>query len=462
MHLPPQLALLLTLGFITFLFRREIRAQRHVSGALWVPFFWLFIIGSKYVSEWLNIFGFHVGAVNAEDGSPIDSVVFGLLILSGLYVLHQRGVNLSEVVRNNRWLTVYLTYCFLAILWSDFPFVAVKRWLKVLGHPIMALVILTEPDPEEAIIQLLKRCAYVWVTISVLWIKYFPQLGRSFSFWNGQAENSGIAANKNMLGLILFISAVFFYWYFLKVWRREKTKERRTELILLCLFVYMTGWLIHMSQSSTCLLSFLVAAAMISLLNLPRLNPRYISGYMLALVLFCFVAEGLFGIYSNMLEVLGKSPTLTDRTSVWNDLLHIQVNPIIGTGFESFWLGDWVKPLWRKWPWRPNEAHNCYLETYLNLGLAGLFLLIAWMVSVYYKARRDLIDGSAWGPFRMGVLVAIVFYNWTEANLRGLDPIYFLFFLIAMDYPRPGSATATQTVEYGVGEAHGELASAKA
>ena len=113
-------------------------------------------------------------------------------------------------------------------------------------------------------------------------------------------------------------------------------------------------------------------------------------------------------------------------------------------GFESFWLGDWIKPLWHKWPWHPNEAHNCYLETYLNLGIAGLFFLIAWKISIYYKARRDIIKGSAWGPFRLGVLVAIVFYNWTEANLRALDPIFFLFFsslwtILKSDSPLPWS-----------------------
>ena len=48
---------------------------------------------------------------------------------------------------------------------------------KILGHPIMALIVLTEPDFEEALIRLMKRCAYVVVPISILWIKYYPRLG---------------------------------------------------------------------------------------------------------------------------------------------------------------------------------------------------------------------------------------------------------------------------------------------
>ena len=41
----------------------------------------------------------------------------------------------------------------------------------------MALIVLTEPDPEEALIRLMKRCAYVVVPVSILWIKYYPRVG---------------------------------------------------------------------------------------------------------------------------------------------------------------------------------------------------------------------------------------------------------------------------------------------
>jgi hypothetical protein len=36
----------------------------------------------------------------------------------------------------------------------------------------------------------------------------------------------------------------------------------------------------------------------------------------------------------------------------------------------------------------------------------------------------------------LGFLVAAIIYNWTEAAFRTLGPIWFAFFLIAMDYPK--------------------------
>ncbi len=447
MHLSPTLALFLTIAFIVYLFWRDIREQRGVTGALWIPLLWLTIIGSRFASQWLDTFGLHQDSDDLEGGSQLDAAVFGLLIVLGLYVLNRRRVQLSEVIRNNRWLTFFFVYCFLSILWSDFPLVAFKRWLKVLGHPVMVLVLLTEPDPEEAIIRLMKRCAYVWILVSILFIKYFPEWGREFNTWTGASSNTGITFGKNALGVDCFILGVFFFWYFLKTWRMEKSDERRNELILIAVFLGMDGWLLDMARSSSSLVSFLVAATILVFLGLRSVNPRYIGAYLIVAMVVGMVAEEGFGIYSSVLQILGKDPTLTDRTLVWQDLLQMKINPIFGTGFESFWLGDRLKILWAKWWWQPNEAHNAYLETYLNLGLIGLFLLIGWFIATYRKARRDLIDHLDWGRFRLAFLVAVLFYGWTEAAFRALDPVYFAFYLIAMDYPKPQFVPAGQSLE---------------
>ena len=53
------------------------------------------------------------------------------------------------------------------------------------GHPIMALIVLTEPNLEEALIQLMKRCAYVVVPVSILFIKYYLDLGVRYDPWTG-------------------------------------------------------------------------------------------------------------------------------------------------------------------------------------------------------------------------------------------------------------------------------------
>ena len=90
--------------------------------------------------------------------------------------------------------------------------------------------------------------------------------------------------------------------------------------------------------------------------------------------------------------------------------------------------------------WHPIQAHNGYLETYLNLGYIGLGFMLVLIVNTYQKAGRALIAGMDFARFRLGFLAAFVLYNWTEAAFKALHPVFFIFFLIAMDYPRPLTA----------------------
>src|SRR6266481_1626715 len=380
LHLPPIVATVLTLGFIIFLFRRDIREKPDVSGALWLPLLWLVIGCSRPVSAWLNIFGLPVsGAPSVEEGSPLDAWVYFALIIAGFCVLAKRQVRLSEVVSNNGWLIVFLLYCFISITWSDFPFVAFKRWLKILGHPIMALIVLTEPDPKEALIRLMKRCAYIVVPVSILFIKYYPELGRGFSPWGG-AMNTGINTDKNMLGADLLIPGYFFFWYLLQTWQTKRSTRRRNELRLIAGFLIGIWWLFSQAHSATSLTCLLVGILVVVFVGIRSINKNLIGTYMLAALVLLAVAEMGFGISGRFSESLGRGTGFTGRTGLWTALLGLHTNPIVGTGFESFWLGERPQQLEGIFFFIPNEAHNGYLETYLNLGSIGLFILIALFI----------------------------------------------------------------------------------
>ena len=52
----------------------------------------------------------------------------------------------------------------------------------------MALIILSEAKPSAAVSSVLRRCAFVLLPLSIVFIKYFPWLGRGYSDWTGQAS----------------------------------------------------------------------------------------------------------------------------------------------------------------------------------------------------------------------------------------------------------------------------------
>ena len=446
-HLPPAVASFLTLALIVFLFRRDIREKPDVSGALWLPLIWLVITCSRSLSWWLNLFGLPVsGASSVEEGSPLDASFYFVLIAAGFYVLHQRQTSLSEIVRNNQWLTIFFVYCLISVLWSDFPFIAFKRWIKVLGLPIMALIVLTERNREEAVRRLMKRCAYVIVPVSILYIKYYPQWGRTFDPWSGEACNTGITENKNMLGTDLLILGFFFFWHLLQTWPTERTTRRRHELRLIAGFLIGIWWLFLQAHSATASISFSIGALTVVFVGLRFINKNLIGTYISAALVLFAAAELGFGISGGVSESLGRGSGLSGRTLLWARLLEIPINPILGTGFESFWLGERPNRLAGLFYFIPNEAHNGYLEIYLTLGLIGLFIFIALFIATFWKTRRELFRNFEWGRYRLGFLVAVVLYNWTEAGFKTIAPISFVFYMIALDYPRPDLTSAQSFV----------------
>ncbi len=241
----------------------------------------MLILCSRQPSEWLDIFGLHLGAASLEEGSPLDACVYSGLIAAGAVRLGKRRVQLSRIIRNNQWLTIFFVYCLLAIFWSDFPFVAFKRWIKVSGHPIMALIVLTEPNPVEAVTRLMKRCAYVIVPVSILFIKYYPQWGRGFDSWTGTASNTGITTNKNALGGDCLIFGFFFFWYLLGTRGSERDRMRRKEIFLMAGFLVAIWWLFSMAHSSTSLVSCALGVLLMGFLGLRFVEKRFIGTYLI-------------------------------------------------------------------------------------------------------------------------------------------------------------------------------------
>src|SRR5262249_49709350 len=126
--MPPRLALALTACFILFLLRRGSKRVEGVSSAVWVPCCWLLVFGWKALSQWLEWRGAAETAEVTLEGSPLDrAVLFGLIAMAAV-VLMRRRVGWGQTLRNNWALVIFLSYCAVSVLWSDFPFVAFKRW----------------------------------------------------------------------------------------------------------------------------------------------------------------------------------------------------------------------------------------------------------------------------------------------------------------------------------------------
>ncbi len=235
---------------------------------------------------------------------------------------------------------------------------------------------------------------------------------------------------------------------------------RRKEIFLIAGFLLAICWLFSKAHSSTSFVSCVLGISLVAFLGLRFVDRRLIGTYLVCAAITFALAQWMFDVWGGFLQFLGKDPTLTDRTEVWHDVLQTGINPFLGAGFESFWLGDRLKTIWDKWAFHPTQAHNGYLETYLNLGLVGLVIMVGVLLAAFGKAKAELLRSFGFGRFRVGFVVAVMAYNWTEAVFKNISAIWFVFYLIALDYPQePLAATDESDETTGVQE-EGELVSA--
>jgi exopolysaccharide production protein ExoQ len=433
--MPPKIALLLTVAFILWLLARDLKARQNVSPALWIPLLWLLILGSRPVSLW---FGVQVAGGSELDGSPLDRLVFLCLLLAGVFVLVKRRVRFGGIVAGNKWLFIFFLYLGISVLWSDYPFVAFKRWIKDVGNIVMILVVLSEGEPVEAVKTVFLRCAYVLVPASVLCIKYFPDFGRGYDPY-GNVSYGGVTMNKNMLGATLLIYSIVLLWEMLELHDDQSKARKKFEMSSCLLLLGMVAWLFLMAQSQTSLICTLLGAGILLAMRLPSIRSQAsrIELYVLALALLLVFLNSVFDITGSFVHALGRNITLSGRTEIWQRALSVPINPLIGTGYYSFWLDPKRVDIVNADYWfRLNEAHSGYIETYLNEGLIGVFLLAALLISASRQIKRDLLNGEgAFNTVRLAFLAIAVAYNFTEAAFNRMGFIWFAFLLSIVSCP---------------------------
>ena len=140
-----------------------------------------------------------------------------------------------------------------------------------------------------------------------------------------------------------------------------------------------------------------------------------------------------FDINGDLAGAVGRDPTLTDRTAIWKIVLNMHTNPLVGTGYESFWLGPRLQTIWQTFG-PINESHNGYLEVYLNLGLIGVVLLVGLLITSYRNICRQFTSSSELVSLNISVWVIVLFYNMTEAAFKS-GVMWVIFLLVAIVVP---------------------------
>jgi exopolysaccharide production protein ExoQ len=418
--------------------RQEARQRVGISLAIWLPTLWMMRVSSRAFGYWLP-----------DDLASLgDPIILSALTIMGLAVLAQRTNLLGLLFQQNRAFLLFLIFMSFSVFWADDILEALKRWFRVVGDVTMALIVLTEVNPFASILCVIRRALFFLIPLSLVFSLYFPDIGL------GEGGSwTGVTVDKNWLGLLSFVATAFLLWN----WAMRKRKPELAvdirlagvpfEIPYLALSLYLLWGGAAGSRSSTAIVLLALAVGLFYLMDYVKkgkIKIGSLAAVFIIAMLFFQVLPSLTGhrsLKDHFIEqVLHKDVNLTDRAEFWPLLLKKgMAHPWVGSGFDSFFTPQMQDQIEAELAinetyFKPNQAHNGYIQVFLNLGVAGVLLLGLTIYAAFKGINRLLSEDFEFGRFRLILLICTLVSNYTEATFaRPTEFVWFIFLLGAVN-----------------------------
>ena len=405
------------------------------SKAFWLPVIWIWIAGSRAVSTWFPAGSESAGNLAATlDGSPMDAFIFEALIVAGLIALFQRKNRAMILLKASGPVLIYFLYCLISTAWSPIHGPAFKRWIKDFGDLVMVLLIVTEAQPIAALRRLFSRVGFILLPFSIPLIKY-SSLGCSYNEYG--PTNTGVTTNKNSLGLTVLVISLGALWNVRALLLNRNAPNRTRRLVAQGALLFFGIVLLQMAHCATAIACFILGGGLMLATGLRAIKSRPTRVH--ALCMGFILAGGItlvFGGESIVTGALGRRADL-GRADIWKASIAAADNPILGTGFESFWNTNVEKVALGLQGYDVQtihnlvSAHNGYVEVYLDLGWVGVCLIALILISGYRHAVACFRRDPQFGGLLLTYIATCAFYSITEVGFRVLTPSW-IFLLLAV------------------------------
>lgn len=230
--------------------------------------------------------------------------------------------------------------------------------------------------------------------LSAAYIVVFPYFG--IMGGNHAGAFRGVFLHKNMFGLFCVLSSLFCLACF---FRESKFKNK-----CFYLFAYFLSFVLTVGSKSTTslLLFFLLTASFFFfylLIKIRNLQKRSFIYYAFITVLL-FITVTFSAYYEEIAYALGKDPTLTGRTGLWEILMYISFDrPILGHGLGLFFRPEIMHQYSIEFGWVAKSAHNSFIDLFLGVGFLGsavfLLYLLLNLIKFPFIANNDPVKALA-------------------------------------------------------------------
>ena len=354
--------------------------------------------------------------------NTLNQIIFGTLFILSIILLIDKRKEVIQLIKREKYFFIFLVWCLLSILWSEYPFVSFKRYIQYLTTITVPLAILLYFKNSDELLKYFFYILSAYIIISLATIFTIPMARNEQGYWRG------IHTDKNGFGQITIMLIIFFSIHF--------GKSTSLKIKVLDMFFILTSIVLTVgSRSSTALITLSFLIALWISFNLDKLfNPigirKTISLILIFFsLLFLFITIFLYPeLFQPIMDAMGKDLTFSGRIDIWNDIwLKAKDHLLMGAGFRGFWVIDspTIIELYQKYIWLPNEAHNGYLDILNEIGIVGIILFFMIIINYFVNLIKEKSNRD-WSWF----VVASIILNITESKFitpKAVTGVMFIY-----------------------------------
>ncbi|PSN14744.1 hypothetical protein C7293_10230 [filamentous cyanobacterium CCT1] len=331
----------------------------------------------------MGIFGF--GPDDAETG-VIPSFVITLIRYSTygttILLLAFRINNTLKTAFSNKWVLCLISFISISFLWSQDPSTTIDViWKELIPMFLLSLYMASRFTIEQQF-SLAVQAFIIAFFFSVLLAVAMPGIG---IHQTGAYEGSlkGAFGDKNRFGASAATLLIALFML------KNYAEEKQGWAFMLFLFCFAT---LVVSSSITALVLSVVSLFLVSLYQrfkwLGKKSVLLVNIFTLLSISFFYV---IVSSWIEILTFLGRDPTLSARTLIWNYVITTKIppHPYLGYGKGAFWSSERLTSGFEYAAFHiPSHSHNGFLDLILEAGLIGFALFLIVWITAYIRSVR--------------------------------------------------------------------------
>lgn len=356
-------------------------------------------------------------------GNPVNKLIGSVIFLIVLILsIYYKKILKPEFILRNKWVYLFASYILLSIFWSVDPGTTIRRTIFLLTVLFFAIYLAYIYDVRK-LFTLVGYTISLCALVGLIWAIISPDQAfvaggiREGAFLGIFVEKNG-GARAYVLAVLLLLPQFI---------GGDRKAICATAICILCI-------LLAKSASAILLLIFGITTTFyldkLTGSGLPQINKfRYISGLFIFFI-FLFIT---FQAYEFILSLVGRDPSLTNRTVIWQllePLIYEKLNT--GYGYGAFWAGFGADEFIDRWGYIGN-AHNGYLEILLHGGLPLLTIFSILIISTLFKLINLASVHKSAREYNVciAILFVLIVSNFIAYSLPNHNSIdFFIFSLI--------------------------------